>query len=120
MKHYVAVDIGASSGRLILGKLVNEKLQLEEIHRFKNGFTYRDGHERWEIDQLMQEIFIGLEKVKQLGISECVLGIDTWGVDYVLIGASGEKLADPISYRDKRTLNAVQNLTSEYPREYIY
>lgn len=68
----------------------------------------------------MQEIFIGLEKVKQLGISECVLGIDTWGVDYVLIGASGEKLADPISYRDKRTLNAVQNLTSEYPREYIY
>ncbi|MEN1216936.1 hypothetical protein AAHR29_04310, partial [Listeria monocytogenes] len=43
MKHYVAVDIGASSGRLILGKLVNEKLQLEEIHRFKNGFTYRDG-----------------------------------------------------------------------------
>lgn len=49
-----------------------------------------------------------------------MLGIDTWGVDYVLIGASGEKLADPISYRDKRTLNAVQNLTSEYPREYIY
>lgn len=120
MKHYVAVDIGASSGRLILGKLVDEKLQLEEIHRFKNGFTYRDGHERWEIDQLVQEIFIGLEKVKRLGISECVLGIDTWGVDYVLIGSSGEKLADPISYRDKRTLNAVQNLTSEYPREYIY
>ncbi|MCB2723333.1 hypothetical protein KQ784_15405, partial [Listeria monocytogenes] len=43
VKHYVAVDIGASSGRLILGKLVDEKLQLEEIHRFKNGFTYRDG-----------------------------------------------------------------------------
>lgn len=71
MKHYVAVDIGASSGRLILGKLVNEKLQLEEIHRFKNGFTYRDGHERWEIDQLMQEIFIGLESKATRNFGMC-------------------------------------------------
>ncbi|MBC1406175.1 rhamnulokinase, partial [Listeria welshimeri] len=61
MKHYVAVDIGASSGRLILGEIVQEKLVLREVHRFKNGFTFREGHDRWEIDKLMREIFTGLE-----------------------------------------------------------
>ncbi|WP_036063895.1 rhamnulokinase [Listeria fleischmannii] len=120
MKHYVAVDIGASSGRLILGEIVQEKLVLREVHRFKNGFTFREGHDRWEIDKLMREIFTGLEKLKQEGISECTLGIDTWGVDYVLISKEGTKLADPISYRDKRTEDKITELTSLYPKDFIY
>ena len=120
MKNYIAVDIGASSGRLILGNVENEKLVLHEMHRFKNGFSFKDGHDRWEIDHLIHEIFIGLEKVKKAGISEITLGIDTWAVDYVLVSSKGEKLADPISYRDCRTQNKITELTLEYPKDYIY
>ncbi|WP_088810631.1 MULTISPECIES: rhamnulokinase [Listeria] len=120
MKHYVAVDIGASSGRLILGEIAQDKLVLREVHRFKNGFTFRDGHDRWEIDQLIREIFAGLTKLKQEGIAECSLGIDTWGVDYVLISEEGQKLADPISYRDKRTEDKMTEMTALYPKDFIY
>ncbi len=120
MRNYVAVDIGASSGRLILGKIDNEKLVMQEIHRFKNEFTFREGHDRWKIDVLIQEIFIGLEKVKQAGIHEVTIGIDTWGVDYVLVDANGERLADSVCYRDSRTRNKVAELTSSFPKDYIY
>ncbi len=120
MKNYVAIDIGASSGRLLLGNIRDGKLELSEIHRFKNGFTFRDGHDRWDIDSLIREIFAGLEKVKQMGISSCTLGIDTWGVDYVLVDSAGNKLGDPVSYRDSRTTGKISELTSEYPKDYIY
>ncbi|AVK64028.1 rhamnulokinase [Lactobacillus sp. CBA3606] len=120
MKSYIAVDIGASSGRLILGQPQDGKIVLQEVHRFSNGFSMHAGHDRWDVDHLIDEIFLGLEKVKQMGINEVKLGIDTWAVDYVLVGADGHKLEDPISYRDKRTHNAIQELTSDLPREYIY
>lgn len=117
---YVAVDIGASSGRLMLGQLKNGKLKLQEVHRFKNGFSKQAGHDCWSIDSIMKEIFIGLEKVKTLGYSKVTLGIDTWAVDYVLVGKDGKKLKDPISYRDARTKNALTELTSDLPKQYIY
>ncbi len=120
MKAYIAVDIGASSGRLMLGEQENGRLSLKEVYRFKNGFSKEDGHDRWNIDHLIHEIFKGLEKVKQMGINDVKLGIDTWAVDYVLVGMDGKKLEDPISYRDKRTHNAIQKLTSQLPKEYIY
>ncbi|WP_047998573.1 rhamnulokinase [Lactiplantibacillus herbarum] len=120
MESYIAVDIGASSGRLMLGQQKSGQITLQEVHRFSNGFALRDGHDRWDVDHLIHEIFSGLEKVKQMGISDVKLGIDTWAVDYVLVGADGQKLEDPISYRDKRTHNAIQQLTSDLPREYIY
>lgn len=120
MTNYVAVDIGASSGRLMLGRLEEGKLKLREVHRFKNGFTFRDGHDRWDIDALIDEIFAGLEKLKQEGITECTLGIDTWAVDYVLVGPDGEKLGDPISYRDSRTEGKIAELTAEISKPDIY
>lgn len=120
MQAYVAVDIGASSGRLILATQAAGKLQLEEVHRFKNGFVMENGHERWQIDRLIQEILIGLGKIKARGIDSVHLGIDTWAVYYVLVGANGEKLQDPISYRDSRTDDAIEALCSELPKEYIY
>ena len=73
-----------------------------------------------DVDHLIHEIFKGLEKVKKMGIKDVELGIDTWAVDYVLVGENGHKLEDPISYRDKRTHNAIQQLTSDLPKEYIY
>lgn len=120
MKQYIAVDIGASSGRLIYGYLNRGKLKLEEIHRFDNGFQKVNHHDRWNIDALIREIFIGLEKAKIKGIEEAYLGIDTWAVDYVMIRENGEKIADPISYRDKRTQNKIEELTSQFSKEEIY
>jgi len=120
LKNYIAVDIGASSGRLMLGQLVDQKLELKELHRFSNGFIKENGHDRWDIDRLIDEIFKGLEIAKKQGIENAVLGIDTWAVDYVLIGDDGRKLQDPCSYRDSRTANSIQELTSEYSKEYIY
>lgn len=120
MKSYIAVDIGASSGRLMLGQKQNGKLTLQEVHRFSNGFSMKDGHDRWDVDHLITEIFKGLEKVKNMGIHDVKLGIDTWAVDYVLVGWDGHKLEDPISYRDKRTHDAIHELTSDLPKEYIY
>ena len=120
MKSYIAVDIGASSGRLMLGQQKRGQLTLKEVHRFSNGFAMKDGHDRWDVDHLIHEIFKGLEKVKKMGIKDVELGIDTWAVDYVLVGENGHKLEDPISYRDKRTHNAIQQLTRYLPKEYIY
>lgn len=120
MKSYLAVDIGASSGRLMLGNVVEGKLRVREVHRFKNSFSLRDGHERWDIDGLIGEIFTGLEKLRQEGLTECTLGIDTWAVDYVLVGPNSEKLADPISYRDRRTAGKITELTAKIPKQDIY
>lgn len=120
MTNYVAVDIGASSGRLILAGIRDNKLVLEEVHRFSNGFFEKNNYNRWDVDRLINEIFLGLEKIKKRGIKNIILGIDTWAVDYVLVGFNGRKLADPISYRDKRTETAVSHLTSTLPKEYIY
>lgn len=75
MKAYVAVDIGASSGRLMLGAIVDGQLKLTEVHRFKNGFKNEAGHDRWQIDHIIDEIFAGLEKVKKMGYTAVDLGI---------------------------------------------
>lgn len=120
MQSYVAVDIGASSGRLMLANVEEGKLQLKEVHRFSNGFKEENGHDRWNIDHLIDEIFKGLEKIKKMHIDHVRLSIDTWAVDYVLVGNDGHKLDDPVSYRDSRTSNAINELTSDLPREYIY
>lgn len=119
-KDYIAIDIGASSGRLIHGYLKEGKIKLEEIHRFKNGFHFINQHERWDIDYLIREIFLGLEKAKRKGLDEVVIGIDTWAVDYVLLRENGEKIADPISYRDPRTKNVMPELFARVSKEKIY
>lgn len=119
-KTYVAVDIGASSGRLMLSQINDQRLNLKEIHRFKNGFKKEAGHDCWEIEQIIDEIFKGLEKVKSLGYDDIVLGIDTWAVDYVLVGMDGIKIQNPISYRDSRTKNALEELTTDVPKSLIY
>lgn len=89
MNTYIAVDIGASSGRLIKSSLIDGKIQMEEIYRFKNGFTFKDNHERWDIDYLTTEILKGLSVAKKQGLTHCYLGIDTWAVDYCLLDEQG-------------------------------
>ena len=110
MTYHVAIDIGASSGRVILAKKENKRLDLQEIYRFKNGFSKIDGYDRWDMDWLVENVLTGLEKVKKYGVETCTVGIDTWAVDYCLLDYSGNILAQPIAYRDKRTQGAMEKI----------
>ena len=101
-KYYLAVDIGASSGRLILGHLENGKMELEEVHRFENGMVKKDGELCWEFDRLFQEIKNGLKKCKGIGKIPVSMGVDTWGVDFVLMDKDDKVLGNTVGYRDHR------------------
>ena len=102
-KYYLAVDIGASSGRHILAHLEDGRMQLEEIHRFPNGMVRRQGHLAWDLIQLFEEIKRGMIKCKEMGKIPESVGIDSWGVDYALIDREGRRLGEAYGYRDQRT-----------------
>lgn len=120
MNNHIAVDIGASSGRLVLGKLENGKITLEEIHRFKNGFSEQNGSCFWDIDHLFQQIIVGLQKAKALGIEKCTLGIDTWAVDYVLLDSEGNRIQEVYAYRDGRTNGIMEKVATHISPEKLY
>ncbi|HBY8046882.1 rhamnulokinase [Klebsiella pneumoniae] len=105
IRHCVAVDLGASSGRVMLASYQPgpRALTLREIHRFTNSLQKVDGFDCWDVDSLEGEIRRGLEKVCEQGILIDSIGIDTWGVDYVLLDKQGQRVGLPISYRDDRT-----------------
>ena len=90
-KYYLAVDIGASSGRHMLSHLENGKIVLEEIYRFPNGMIEKNGHKVWDVDQLFQEILIGMKKCAMVGKIPYSMGIDTWAVDFVLLDENEEE-----------------------------
>ncbi|ETI67284.1 rhamnulokinase [Neobacillus vireti] len=117
---HIAVDIGASSGRLVAGERKENKLEIKEIHRFANGFMEREGTSYWDIDHLLMEIVKGLATVKKLGYETCTVGIDTWAVDYVLIDEKGNRLQEAVSYRDKRTEKTIEKLTKKISKGFIY
>lgn len=102
-KYYLAIDIGASSGRHILGSVVDGKMKLEEVYRFPNGMDNKDGVLCWDVDRLFTEIKTGLKKCKEIGKIPVTMGIDTWAVDYVLLDKDDKILGDTVGYRDSRT-----------------
>ena len=111
MTYHVAVDIGASSGRVVLSNVDDQmKLDIQEVHRFKNSFLKLDGFQRWDIENILDEILKGLNKVYNLGVQTCTVGIDTWGVDYCLVDEDGNLVSNPIAYRDNRTEKAMPKL----------
>ena len=119
-KYFLAVDIGASSGRHILGKYENGKIELEEVYRFKNGFEERNGHFCWQYDRLFDEIKNGLKKCKEIGKIPATMGIDTWGVDFVLLDENDEILGDTVAYRDDRTYPMMDKVAEIIPDEELY
>lgn len=120
MNHYAAVDIGASSGRVLLASNRDGIIKMEEIHRFKNGFTRKGVFDVWDIESLLAEIIEGLAIIKQKGIESCTLGIDTWAVDYCLLDEANEPIYDVISYRDHRTDGEMERTFEKMAKETIY
>jgi len=103
-KKYVAVDLGAESGRVMLGSVSSEKLSLEEIHRFGNGPVEEAGTLRWDFEKLMRETKTGIAKAaKAAGADVCGIGVDSWGVDFGLLDENGDLVEKPYHYRDSRT-----------------
>ena len=101
--YYLAIDIGASSGRHILGHVEDGRLVLEEVHRFDNRQVHQNGHDCWDMDNLWKGIVDGLKACGALGKIPATVGIDTWAVDYVLLNRDGEQIGDAVAYRDSRT-----------------
>ncbi len=121
MKCYLAIDIGASSGRVLAGLLKNGKLEIQELHRFWNGAIKKKDGLHWDIDQLFIEIKTGLKKgFETHGDSVAAIGIDTWAVDYGLLDANGKLLNQPFHYRDNRTDGMMPHIFETIPKEDIY
>ncbi|MEA1062958.1 rhamnulokinase [Erwinia sp. HR93] len=122
VRHCVAVDLGASSGRVMLATYHRNahRLTLQEIHRFTNNLIRQKDHDCWDVDALEAEIRQGLQKVCDLQIKPDSIGIDTWGVDYVLINKAGERVGLPVSYRDARTDGIMPRAIAALGRENIY
>ncbi|KRE91690.1 rhamnulokinase [Arthrobacter sp. Soil764] len=108
---FAAVDIGASSGRVMLGRVTGSGVSLETVHRFPNGVVELDGGLRWDFDALFAEVLSGLRAAATVaavqGETITSIGIDTWAVDYGLVNASGKLVAQPFSYRDDRSRAAI-------------
>lgn len=103
MQYYLAIDIGASSGRHILGSMQDGKILLEEVYRFDNGMEEKNGHLCWNHEKLFAEIITGMKKCKEINKIPVSVGIDTWGVDFVLLDENDRIIGDPVGYRDSRT-----------------
>ncbi|WP_368544073.1 rhamnulokinase [Enterobacter soli] len=121
-RHCVAVDLGASSGRVMLATWDKNQrtLSLREMHRFVNTLQKQDGFDTWDIDALEAEIRTGLNNVCSAGILIDSIGIDTWGVDYVLLDKRGERVGLPVSYRDSRTDGVMMRAVEQLGMANIY
>ncbi|BBF41483.1 rhamnulokinase [Lachnospiraceae bacterium KM106-2] len=119
-KYYLAIDIGASSGRHILAHKKNGKMKLEEIYRFPNGLMKKDGELCWDIDQLYTEIKTGMKECVKLNKIPVSVGIDTWAVDFVLLDAKGQRIGNPVAYRDGRTKGMDERVYSFLSEEKLY
>lgn len=120
MTYHLAIDIGASSGRHILGYIDNGRLKLEEIHRFENYITNQNGTLVWDIEHLVSEVKKGIAKCKEIGKIPCTVAIDTWGVDYVLLDESKQEILPAVSYRDSRTNRVINKVESIISAEELY
>lgn len=118
--YYLAVDIGASSGRHILGTVKDGTISLEEIYRFENGMKKRNGHLCWDVESLFHEIKMGMKQCAVQGKIPCSMGIDTWAVDFVLLDRDGQRLGDAVGYRDDRTKGMDEKVYEVISPEALY
>lgn len=120
MSFYLAIDIGASSGRHILGSVENGKLVLEEIYRFDNNIIKKDGNVLWDIKHLFSEVLAGIKECGKVNKIPSTIAIDTWGVDYVLFDKDEKEIMPVYSYRDDRTVAAMDKVEEIIPLKELY
>ena len=120
LRSVVAVDLGAESGRVVLGHFDGSRLTLEEAHRFPNGPRPHDGHLRWDFATIVAEVRTGLDKGAAGGGRVASVGVDTWGLDYGYLDAAGDILDDPVAYRDGRTDGMLAEAMRVVGRERLY
>ncbi|SER10629.1 L-rhamnulokinase [Gracilibacillus ureilyticus] len=119
-KCHLAVDIGASGGRVIAGYLASGELILKEVHRFENKMTTKNGHLSWDIDQLFEQIKTGIKKSVEKNCQPVSLGIDTWAVDFVLLNKEKERITEAVAYRDHRTDGVMEEVFNIVPKKELY
>ncbi len=121
---YIAVDLGAGSGRVFIAGMSESELLLEEVHRFQYAPINGNGHLRWNIPRIFKDVKTGLRKAgewaRQLGRPVCSIGVDSWGTDYGLIDAAGRLCENPICYRDKRTQSTMEKVFEQVSRDEIF
>ena len=119
-RYYLAIDIGASSGRHILGHMEDGKMVLEEIYRFPNGMQKQDGEKVWDIEALFEAVLAGMKKCRELGKIPVSVGIDTWAVDFVLLDKDDQRIGNAVAYRDDRTKGMDEEVYRTVPEEELY
>lgn len=118
--HYLACDLGAESGRLMLGTLAEGRLELKELHRFSNTPVKANGSLTWNIRALFDSLQAGLKKAAALNLPISSISTDSWGVDYMLYGQNGALLEPTFHYRDSRTARGVENVKSKVDWQTIF
>ncbi len=119
-RYYVACDLGAESGRVMLGTVGERQLELEEIHRFSNNVIRVQGSMRWDLLGIFEELKKGLASIARRGIPPVSLSVDSWGVDYAVFGEGQPMLAPARHYRDERNFHAMKKVLERIPREDVF
>ncbi len=117
---YAAVDLGAESGRVVVGRLDGQRLSLREVHRFRNGPVRVAGHLLWDVLRVHEEILAGLSAAAADGSGLASVGVDTWGVDHALLDRTGALLGNPYHYRDHRTDGVPARLFARVPQAEVF
>lgn len=120
MKCNIAVDIGASSGRVIASYLENGRMVLKELYRFPNQLVHKNGQLCWDIEKLFTEIKVGIKKSTAFNLEPLSIGVDTWAVDFVLLNENVELLTDAVSYRDHRTDGMMEKVFQVITQKELY
>ena len=117
MPYCLAIDIGASSGRHILGENVNGEIKMTEIYRFENGIKNVEGTFCWDINYLTNQVIEGMKQCGKYGFIPSTVAIDTWGVDYVLLDKDCREILPAVSYRDDRTRGIPEEVDKIFSKE---
>ena len=120
LRHFVAIDLGATSGRVILATINGGKIEMEEVHRFPDTIIQMQGHFYWDLPAIYKSVLEGLRNVAERGVKVESIGIDTWGVDFAFFGSDGELLRLPYCYRDPHTVGAPDEFFKRMPRKELY
>lgn len=118
--NFAAIDLGATSGRVILATIAEGKIQMEEIHRFADPIIQMQGHFYWDLPAIYKSVLDGLKKIAERGVKIESIGIDTWGVDFAFFGEDGALLRLPYCYRDPHTVGAPERFFERMPRKELY